>query len=79
LFITYALESLFIAYALESLFITYALEILFITWTNNDLKNITHKTKDRATGTPLKTGDELWCSGRVAVPSFLLWAPVLLL
>jgi hypothetical protein len=27
-------------------------------------KNITQKTKDRATGTPLKTGDELLCSGR---------------
>ena len=25
----------------------------------------THKTKDRVTRTPLKTGDELWCSGRV--------------
>ena len=24
--------------------------------TNNDLQNITHKTKYRATGTPLKTG-----------------------
>jgi hypothetical protein len=47
--------------------------------TNNDLKNITHNTKDQATGTPLKTGDELGCSGRVAVPSFLLLALVLLL
>jgi hypothetical protein len=27
--------------------------------TNNDLQNITHKTKDRETGTPLKTGNEL--------------------
>ena len=27
--------------------------------TNNDLQNITHKTKERATRTPLKTGDEL--------------------
>jgi hypothetical protein len=44
--------------------------------TNNDLKNITHNTKDQATGTPLKTGDELGCSGRVAVSSFLLLAPV---
>ena len=25
----------------------------------------THKTKDRVTRTPLKTGDELRCSGRV--------------
>jgi len=25
----------------------------------------THKTKDRVTRTPLKTGGELWCSGRV--------------
>jgi hypothetical protein len=25
----------------------------------------THKTKDRVTGTPLKTGGELRCSGRV--------------
>ena len=34
---------------------------------NNDLQNITHKTKDRVTRTPLKTGrgDELMCSGRV--------------
>ena len=29
---------------------------------NNDLQSITHKTKDRATGTPLKIG----CSGRVS-------------
>ena len=27
--------------------------------TNNDLQNISHKTKDRVTQTPLKTGDEL--------------------
>ena len=26
----------------------------------------THKTKDRVTQTPLKTGDELRCSGRVS-------------
>ena len=25
-----------------------------------------HKTKDRITGTPLKTGDELICSGRLS-------------
>jgi hypothetical protein len=28
--------------------------------------NITHKTKDRVTRTPLKTGGELRCSGRVS-------------
>ena len=33
--------------------------------TNNDLKNTTHKTNDRATRTPLATIDELRCSGRV--------------
>jgi hypothetical protein len=33
--------------------------------TNNDLQNNTHKTKDRVTRTPLKTGGELRCSGRV--------------
>jgi len=33
--------------------------------TNNDLQNITQKTKDRVTRTPLKTGGELLCSGRV--------------
>jgi hypothetical protein len=27
--------------------------------TNNDLQNITHKTKDRVTRTSLKTGGEL--------------------
>jgi len=27
--------------------------------TNNDLQNTTEKTKDRSTGTPLKTGDDL--------------------
>ena len=34
--------------------------------TNNDLQNITHKTKDQVTQTPLKTGSELGCSGRVS-------------
>ena len=29
------------------------------------LQNITYKTKDRITQTPLKTGSELRCSGRV--------------
>jgi len=33
--------------------------------TNNDEQNTTQKLKDRTTGTPLKTGDELRCSGRV--------------
>jgi hypothetical protein len=28
-------------------------------------RKYTHKTKDRVTGTPLKTGSELMCSGRV--------------
>jgi len=32
--------------------------------TKNDLQNTMHKTKDRATRTPLKTGGELKCSGR---------------
>jgi hypothetical protein len=32
--------------------------------TNNDLQNITNKTKDRVTQTPLNTGDELMFSGR---------------
>ena len=34
--------------------------------TNNDLQNITQKTKDRVTQTPLKTGGELRCSRDVA-------------
>jgi len=29
------------------------------------MQNTTEKTKDRATRTPLKTGGELRCSGRV--------------
>jgi len=33
--------------------------------TNNDLQNITHKTKDRVTRTPLKTRGELRCSRSV--------------
>jgi len=32
--------------------------------TNNDLQNITQKTKDRATRTSLKTGAELGCPGK---------------
>jgi hypothetical protein len=35
-------------------------------WTNNDLQNITPKTKDRVTRTLLKTEGELKCSGRVS-------------
>jgi hypothetical protein len=34
--------------------------------TNNDQQNITQKTNDRATRTPLKTLDELVFSGRVS-------------
>ena len=34
--------------------------------TNNDLQNITHKTKDRVTRTPLKTGAEIRCFARVS-------------
>ena len=33
--------------------------------TNNDLQNITQKTKDQATRTTIKTGDGRGCSGRV--------------
>jgi len=33
--------------------------------TNNDLQNITHKTKDRVTRTSIKLRDELRCSWRV--------------
>ena len=33
--------------------------------TNNDLQNITQKTKARATRTPLKAGDELGCKRMV--------------
>jgi len=34
--------------------------------TNNDLQHTTHKTKDRLTRTPLETGGELRCSGKVS-------------
>jgi 4-diphosphocytidyl-2C-methyl-D-erythritol kinase len=37
--------------------------------TNNDLQNITHKTKDRVTRTLLKTEGELRSSGRVSSSS----------
>ena len=48
--------------------------------TNRNLQNITHKTKDRITQTPLKTGtgDGLRCSGKVGVPAPLV-VPVELL
>jgi hypothetical protein len=32
---------------------------------NKHLQNSTNETKDRVTRTPLKTGDDLMCSGRV--------------
>ena len=35
--------------------------------TNNDLQNITHKTKHRVTRTPLTTRGELRCPGRVLI------------
>ena len=34
--------------------------------TNSDLQNITHQFKNRVTRTPLKTGGELRCSGKVS-------------
>jgi hypothetical protein len=37
-----------------------------MTESNNDLQKTTQKTKDWATRTPLKTGGELGCSGRVS-------------
>jgi hypothetical protein len=45
---------------------------------NNDLQNITHKTKDKITRIPLKTGGELRCSGRIAVPAPLVALVVLI-
>ena len=39
--------------------------------TNNDLQNITHKTKDRVTRTPLKIGGDPMCSGRVGTNNAL--------
>ena len=39
---------------------------------NNVLQNITHKTKDRATRTPLKIGGERRYSEREAVPAPLV-------
>jgi hypothetical protein len=45
--------------------------------TNNDIQNITKKTKDRATRTPLKTGDELRYYGIITIAGLLV-APVML-
>jgi hypothetical protein len=42
-------------------------------WTNNDLQNITQKTKDRATRTPLKTGMNPGASEWKAVPIFIIY------
>jgi len=36
---------------------------------NNDIQNITKKTKERATRTPQKSGGELRCSGKVEIPA----------
>ena len=44
--------------------------------TNNDLQNNTHKTRDLVTRTPLKTVDELGCSGEVAPAPHI--APIVL-
>ena len=41
--------------------------------TNNGLQNTTQKTKDRVTGTPLKTKDEWRCSGKVGSSCFIKW------
>jgi hypothetical protein len=41
------------------------------------MQNITMKTQDRTIRTPLKTGGEIECSGRVAVPSPLVTSVVL--
>ena len=46
--------------------------------TNNDLQNITHKTKDRVTRTPLKQGMDSGAPEGSAVPAPLV-APVVLL
>ena len=37
-------------------------------WSKEKGQKHTHKTKDRVTRTPLKTGGKLMCSGRVSVP-----------
>jgi hypothetical protein len=46
-------------------FVSLTNEVLKDKRTNNDMKNITHKTKDRVTRTPLKTEGELKCPERV--------------
>ena len=46
-------------------FVVVVLFFCFCFLTNSHLQNITYKTKDRVTQTPLITGDELRCSGRV--------------
>ena len=46
--------------------------------TNNDLQNITQKTKDRATRTPLKPGVNSGAPEEVAVPAPYVTAVVLL-
>jgi len=40
--------------------------------TNNDIQNITQKTKDRATRTTLKTGDELRYYGIITISGILV-------
>ena len=42
------------------------------TMTNNDLQNITHKTKDRVTQTPLKPGMNPGCPEERAMPALLV-------
>jgi len=46
--------------------------------TNNDLQNITHKTKDRVIRTPLTTGENSGSSEGQAIPAPHV-APVVLL
>jgi hypothetical protein len=40
--------------------------------TNNDLQNTTQTANDSAVRTPIKTGDELRCQVRIAVPAVLV-------
>jgi hypothetical protein len=40
--------------------------------THNCLQTIKQKTKDQLTRTPLKTGDELWCTGKVSSSCVLI-------
>jgi hypothetical protein len=54
------------------LVILLSLHLLLLVMTNNDLQNITQKTKDRATQTLLKTGSERMRSGR-AISSCSIW------